>query len=165
MRVEKDMTINAPVDKVYAMWTDWENFPSFMRHVESVTSTGDKTLRWKARIGPVEKEWDAQIQGLVPNRSITWRSTTGAENAGAVTLSQRGNITEMHVVISYDPTWFEALGDAVTRTLARDVEEDLSRFKRLAEGKDPEKASTDAGPHLGEHGTGDHSSATYHNPR
>ena len=161
MRVEKDLTINAPVDRVYAMWTDWDNFPSFMNHVESVTRSGDKTLHWKAKIGPFAKEWDAEIQAMVPNRTVTWHSTEGAENAGAVTLSERGNITEMHVVISYDPMWFEALGDAVTRTLSRDVEEDLARFKRLAEGKDPEKAGKDAGPHMGEHGTGNTTSATY----
>ena len=45
----------------------------------------------------------------------------GAENAGAVTLSERGNITEMRVVIDYDPTWLEAAGDAVTGTLSRSV--------------------------------------------
>jgi uncharacterized membrane protein len=164
MRVEKDVTINAPIDRVYAMWTDWENFPSFMKHVESVRSTGDKKLHWKAKIGPIEKEWDAQVVGLVPNRSVTWHSITGAENAGAVTLSERGHITEMHVVISYDPNWFETLGDAITGTLSRNVEEDLERFKRLAEGNDPEKADAQGGPHMGEHGTGDSRSVTYDRP-
>lgn len=162
MRIEKDITVNAPIDRVYAMWTDWENFPSFMKHVESVQRLDDKKLHWKAQIGPFVKEWDAEIQGLSPNRSVTWRSTSGADNAGAVTLAQRGNITEMHIVISYDPNWFEALGDAITKTLSRDVEEDLERFKRLAEGRDPNQASTSSGgPHLGEHGTGDHTSVTY----
>jgi uncharacterized membrane protein len=164
MRVEKDITINAPVDKVYALWTNWEQFPTFMKQVESVERTGDKKLRWKAKIGPVTKEWEAEIQGLSPNKSITWRATSGADNAGAVTLSERGNITEAHVVISYDPTWFEALGDAVTKTMSRNLEEDLERFKRLAEGRDPEQAESDGGPHLGEHGTGDHNSVTYHRP-
>jgi uncharacterized membrane protein len=152
MRVEKDITVNAPVDRVYALWTDFENFPAFMKHVESVRRVGDNILHWKAKIGPVEKEWDAEIKGMVPNRSVTWHSTTGARNAGAVTLSQRGNITEVHVVIEYDPTWFEALGDAITRSMSRSVEEDLERFKRLAEGTDPQLADREAGPHKGQHG-------------
>ena len=152
MRVEKDVTVNAPIDRVYAMWTDFENFPSFMEHVDSVTRTGEHDLHWKAKLGPIEKEWDAEIKALVPNRSITWRSTTGAENAGAVTLSQRGNITEMHVVIQYEPTWLEALGDTITGTMSRSVEADLDRFKRLAEGHDPDKANGDAGPKKGQHG-------------
>jgi uncharacterized membrane protein len=153
MRVEKDITINAPVDRVYARWTDWENFPSFMEHVESVERVGDDKLHWKAKIGPITKEWDAEIRGLVPNRSVTWRSLSGAENAGAVTLSERGNLTEMHVVIQYDPTWIEAIGDAITGTLSRSVEEDLERFKRLAEGHDPAKANSDGGPERGQHGS------------
>ncbi len=152
MRVEKDVTVNAPIDKVYAMWTDFENFPSFMEHVESVTRNGEHELHWKAKLGPFEKEWDAEIKALVPNRSVTWHSTTGAENAGAVTLSERGHLTEIHVVIQYEPTWFEALGDAVTGTMSRSVEEDLERFKRLAEGHDPDKADGDTGPKKGQHG-------------
>ena len=153
MRVEKDITVNAPIDRVYAMWADFESFPSFMKHVESVTRTGEDTLHWKAKLGPIEKEWDAKVQAMVPNRSVTWRSVSGADNAGAVTLSERGNITQMHVVIEYDPTWFEAIGDTITQTTSRNVEEDLERFKRLAEGHDPDKADGDAGPHLGEPGS------------
>ena len=106
-----------------------------------------------ARFGPVVKEWDAEIRGLVPNRSVTWQSTSGADNAGAVTLSERGNITEMHVVIQYNPTWFEAITDTITSAVSHGVEQDLERFKRLAEGKDPEKAGTSSKPHMGEHGS------------
>jgi uncharacterized membrane protein len=152
MRVEKDLTVNAPVDKVYGMWTDFENFPSFMEHVQSVKKTGDDSLHWVAKIGPVEKEWDAEIQGLVKNRTVTWRSTSGAENAGAVTLSERGHLTEMHVVIQYEPTWLEAIGDAVTGTLERSVEQDLERFKRIAEGRDPNLSDGEVSTHKGEHG-------------
>jgi uncharacterized membrane protein len=164
MRIEKDITVNAPVDKVYSIWTDFENFPSFMNHVESVTQTGDKTYRWRAQMGPITKEWDAEVQGLSPNKSVTWRSVSGADNAGAVTMSERGNITELHVVIEYDPSWFEALGDAVTRTTSRSVEEDLERFKRLAEGTDPDKADKSADAAMGQHGTGSNDSATYSRP-
>jgi uncharacterized membrane protein len=153
MRVEKDITVNAPIERVYELWTDFENFPRFMNNVESVTRTGEKTLHWRAKIGPVEKEWEAEIQGLVPNRTVTWHSTSGAGNAGAVMLAERGNITEMHVVIEYEPTWLEAAADAITGTLSREVEEDLARFKRLAEGTDPDKAGTDAGPHMGQSGS------------
>ena len=121
MRVEKDIVVSAPVERVYQLWTDFENFPTFMEHVQSVKKTGDRDLHWVAKIGPVEKEWDAEIQGLVPNRTVTWRSKSGAENAGAVTLSQRGHLTEMHVVIEYEPTWLEAIGDAVSGSLERSL--------------------------------------------
>ena len=152
MRIEKDITVNAPIELVYKMWTDFENFPSFMENVDSVVKTGEDTLHLKAKLGPITKEWDAKIQGLVPNRTVTWRSTSGAENAGAVTLSERGHVTEVHVVIEYDPTWLEAIGDVLTQTTSRSVEEDLERFNRLADGTDPEKADSAGSPSAGEHG-------------
>ncbi|HST03957.1 MAG TPA: SRPBCC family protein [Chloroflexia bacterium] len=152
MRIEKDITVNAPISKVYTLWTDFVNFPRFMENVESVTATGADTYHWKAKIGPVAKEWDAEVKGLVPNRSVTWHSISGAENAGAVTLSERGNITEMHVVIEYDPSWLEAAGNILTGTLSRSVEQDLERFKRLAEGQDPSLAEGGTGPSAGQHG-------------
>ncbi|MEO8288161.1 MAG: SRPBCC family protein [Chloroflexota bacterium] len=152
MRVEKDITVNAPVDRVYKMWTDFENFPSFMDHVISVKKTGDDQLHWVAKIGPITKEWDAEVRGLVENRTVTWRSKSGAENAGAVTLAERGNLTEMHVVIEYEPTWLETIGDAITGALEKSVEDDLEHFKRLAEGRDPSRADGDTSPSMGESG-------------
>jgi uncharacterized membrane protein len=153
MRVEKDVTVNAPIERVYQMWTDFENFPKFMENVDSVVKTGDDAYHWKAKIGPVEKEWDAEVRGLVENRTVTWCSTSGAENAGAVTLSQRGNLTQMHVVIEYEPTFLEAIGDTIMGTLKHSVEEDLERFKRLAEGLDPERADVDSDPSEGQAGS------------
>jgi uncharacterized protein YndB with AHSA1/START domain len=138
MRVEKDMVVNAPVARVYELWTDFENFPRFMAHVDEVRRTGDNRLHWKAKVGPLTVEWDAEIKALVPNRTVTWNSTSGADNAGAVTLAEKGNITEMHVVIEYSANLFERVAEAVTREMQRSVEQDLERFRALAEGRDVE---------------------------
>ncbi|MEO5950938.1 MAG: SRPBCC family protein [Chloroflexia bacterium] len=153
MRVEKDVTVNAPIERVYGMWIDFENFPKFMEHVDSVVKTGEGQYHWKAKIGPFEKEWDADVKGLVENRTVTWCSTSGAENAGAVMLAQRGNVTQMHVVIEYEPTWLEAIGDTIMGTLTHSVEEDLERFKRMAEGHDPDLADVDSDPSEGQAGS------------
>src|SRR3954471_3283502 len=142
MRVEKELAVNAPVDRVYALWTDFENFPRFMNHVDSVRGTGDQTYHWKARFGPRAVEWDAKVVGMVPNRSVTWRSTSGAENAGAVNLAAQGNVTLMQVVIEYHANWFEGLVATVSGEMSRAVEADLDRFKRLAEGQDGAAGAT-----------------------
>ncbi|HMA33886.1 MAG TPA: SRPBCC family protein, partial [Chloroflexia bacterium] len=138
MRVAKELVVNAPVSKVYGLWTDFENFPRFMSHVDSVASTGADNYHWKAHFGPRAVEWDARVVGLVPDRSVTWRSTSGAENAGAVNLAAQGNVTLMQVVIEYHPSWFEGLLDTITQEMSRSVEADLEKFKRLAEGVDGE---------------------------
>src|SRR5436305_3618515 len=144
MRVEKDIVVNAPVARVYELWTDFENFPRFMNHVEAVQRTGDKSLHWKAKLGPRTVEWDADIRAMVPNRTVTWHSTTGADNAGAVTLAEKGHITEMHVVIEYAPSLLESIAELVTHELSRSVEDDLERFKTLAE-RGPEAAQEGRG--------------------
>ena len=74
MRVEKDIVVSAPVERVYQLWTDFENFPRFMEHVDEVRRIGEDTYHWKAKIGPLTQEWDAEVRGLVPNRTVTWRS-------------------------------------------------------------------------------------------
>jgi uncharacterized protein YndB with AHSA1/START domain len=138
MRVEKDLVVNAPVARVYELWTDFEHFPRFMAHIEEVRRTGDNLLHWKAKLGPVPVEWDAEIKALVPNRTVTWHSTEGAENAGAVTLAEKGHITEMHVVIEYSTNLLGTVAEMITGELRRSVEQDLERFRALAEGRDVE---------------------------
>ncbi len=155
MRVEKDIVVSAPVARVYELWTDFENFPRFMHHVEEVSRTGDKLLHWKAKLGPLTLEWDAEIKALVPNRTVTWHSTSGADNAGAITLAEKGHITEMHVVIEYSPNLFERLADMVTGEMQRSVEQDLERFRALAEGRD-----VDAANHSDSSGVGSKIAAT-----
>src|SRR5690349_15974262 len=145
MRVEKELVVNAPVSTVYALWTDFENFPRFMSHVESVTKVSDDTYHWKAKVGLRDREWDAKVVGLVPNRSVTWRSTEGEQNAGAVNLAAQGNVTLMQVVIEYHPNWFEGVLDTVTGEMSRSVEADLEKFKRLAEGTEGDAAQVQTG--------------------
>jgi hypothetical protein len=54
------ITVNRPASEVYAFWHDFKNLPSFMRHLESVNTTGGKQTHWVAS-GPAGSrvEWDA----------------------------------------------------------------------------------------------------------
>ncbi len=133
-RVEKSVRVNAPVDQVYQMWTDFERFPRFMSNVEQVTRTGDST-HWKAKIFGTTQEWDARITETTPNQRVAWQSTSGSTNNGIVALVDAGNSTEVLLTIDYDPP-ASIVGDAVdalTNTMAKNVEEDLNNFKQLVE--------------------------------
>ena len=61
-KIVSAVTINRPVEEVYQFWSDFERWPQFMRHIESVQRTGPKTSHWKAR-GPlgVTVEWNSEI--------------------------------------------------------------------------------------------------------
>jgi uncharacterized membrane protein len=141
VRVEKVVTIERPVEEVYAYWRELENLPSFMRHLKSVSVIDDLHSHWAATtLGGKMVEWDAEIIEQRENEMISWRSTPGADvdNAGSVWFTPlSGNIaTVVRVALKYVPPKGKA-ADAVASLFGRDVdseiEEDLERLKSLLE--------------------------------
>ncbi|HEY8489907.1 MAG TPA: SRPBCC family protein [Dehalococcoidia bacterium] len=137
-RVEKSIEVQAPVEAVYRVWSNFESFPEFMENVQEVRMTGGGSSHWKVK-GPVgtNVEWDAMTTESVPNQRISWQSTGGeVETYGSVTFSQVApDVTRLNVIMEYKPP-AGAAGEAVARIFSdpeRQVEEDLQRFKALVE--------------------------------
>src|SRR5690606_10109619 len=62
VRVERSLTVNRPVGEVYGFWRDFENLPSFMKHLESVRVIDDRRSHWVAKApAGMNVEWDAEI--------------------------------------------------------------------------------------------------------
>ena len=140
-RIEKSVRVHAPADQVYQFWRNFENFPRFMEHVESVqVMDADKRLsHWKLK-GPLgmDVEYDAELAKDEPNKMIGWNSTRGSiETTGAVTFADVGNgTTEVHVTMQYYDPPAGAVGEAVSRLFQNPekmLEEDLHRFKDMME--------------------------------
>jgi uncharacterized membrane protein len=141
IRTKKSITVGRPVEEVYAFWRDFENFPRFMRHLESVSVLDERRSRWVAK-APAGKsvEWDAEMTEDVPNERISWRSLDGSEiyNAGTVHFQRapgdRG--TEVRVEFEYDPP-FGKLGSKVASLFREEpgqqVRDDLRHFKQVME--------------------------------
>ena len=83
-RFEESITVDVPVRQAYDQWTQFEEFPTFMDGVERVVQLDDKHLRWTAKVAGQRKDWLAEITDQTPDTRIAWKSTSGAENAGAV---------------------------------------------------------------------------------
>ncbi len=143
-RAEKSIRVNAPAQKVYQFWRNFENFPQFMEHVEEVhkLDADGKRTHWKLK-GPLgtSVEYDAEVTQDVENASIGWNSTPGSgsmQTSGTVTFTEVDDYTEVHVVMQwYDPPG-GAVGEAASRLLQspeKMLEEDLQRFKDIAEGR------------------------------
>jgi uncharacterized membrane protein len=138
--VTKSIVVNAPVEQVFAFWRNFENFPRFMKNIESISVVGPDTTHWKAR-GPLgtSVEWDAKTISVQENHKIAWQSTEGnIETHGAVTFGSEGAGTKVTVGIEYQPAG-GALGEAVARMFSNPetmLEEDLNRFKQVAESGD-----------------------------
>jgi uncharacterized membrane protein len=140
-RFEETLTINDTAENLYNFWHQFENLPSFMAHLKSVTKTGENRWHWVAR-GPAgtSVEWEAEIVAHRPNDFISWRSIDGSEveNAGTVRFERAhgGRGTVLRVELEY-----AAPGGALGATVAKlfgeapekQVAVDLRRFKQLME--------------------------------
>jgi uncharacterized membrane protein len=144
----KTLHIDAPREKVFAFWSNFENFPKFMRNVRSVHENADGSWHWEVA-GPLgaRVQWDAQVTRLVPNELIAWSTLPGAQvrHAGRVRFQDEAGGTRLQVDMGYNPAG-GALGHAVASLFGADpkseMDEDLMRLKSYFEtGKAPRDAA------------------------
>jgi uncharacterized membrane protein len=138
-KISKSIEVDVPVSTAYNQWTQFETFPQFMEGIEEVRQLDDNSLEWKAEIAGVERSWTAEIVDQKPDRRVSWRSTSGAQNDGAVTFEPLGdNRTRVTVELDVEPEGvIENLGDALG-ILDRRVQGDLERFKEFIESRGQE---------------------------
>jgi uncharacterized membrane protein len=152
IKVEKTVTINKSADELYRFWHDFENLPTFMKHLKNVKVSDNKRSHWIAN-APLGSsvEWDADILEDRENEFISWASVEGADvdNSGFVRFSKApGNRgTEVKVVIEYNPPG-GVLASAIAKLFGEEPEQqigdDLRRFKMLMEAG--EIATTEGQP-------------------
>jgi len=147
--VERSITIETPVERVYEFWSDVENFPRFMSHVREVRRLGPDRSRWVVA-GPAGApvEWEAVVTQRAPNEAISWRTVEGSlvDHRGTVRFRPAGpNATRLEVHMTYHP-----VGGAAGRTLAalfgRDpesvIDADLARVASQLRGPRPAMGET-----------------------
>jgi uncharacterized membrane protein len=157
IHVKRAITIGRPRQEVYAFWHDFQNLPRFMKHLESVTVTGNGRTHWKAKApAGASVEWDAEATADQPNELIAWRSVANSDvsNAGVVRFTDapgdRG--TEVHVDLRYDPPG-GTLGALFAKIFGEEpsiqIADDLRRFKQVMEIGEPmlSDATVTDGPH------------------
>lgn len=142
LRVEKTVSIqNKSPEELYQFWHNFENLPTFMKHLKSVTTIDANRTHWVAN-APLGNtvEWDADIITDRENQLISWASVPGADvdNSGFVRFQPGppGRGTEVKVVIEYSLP-----GGVLTAALAKvfgenpeqQIGDDLRRFKMLME--------------------------------
>jgi uncharacterized membrane protein len=141
VNVQEAVTINRPADELYRFWRSFEQLPSFMHHLVSVTQLDQCRSHWvaKAPAGSTV-EWNAEIINEIPGELIGWRTLDGSEvvSAGSVCFKPApgGRGTEVRVRLQYDPPGGK-LGSTIAWMFGEEpsqtIREDLRRFKRLME--------------------------------
>jgi len=152
VNVHKTINVSAPVERVFAFWRDYQNFPLFMTHVREVRPTDEHRSRWIVA-GPagVPIEWVSEVTAVVPNERIEWRSERGSpvRHSGVVRFATNGNGgTRVDIQLCYIPL-AGAIGHAVAKAFGADpkseMDADLMRMKTMIEtGHRPHDAARPA---------------------
>jgi uncharacterized membrane protein len=147
--IHKTINIDAPVEKVYEVWNQHENFPHFMSRVLEVKNLGDGRYHWKVA-GPagIPVEWEAAITKQIPNQMLAWESVAGSavEQKGVVRFQPNENGgARVEVKMSYLPP-AGAAGHVVAKLFGVDpkseMTSDLLRMKTFIEtGHQPHDAA------------------------
>lgn len=139
--VQKTITIDAPVDEVFAFWSQYSNFPRFFSRVLDVRPSAREGQSHWTVAGPagIPVEFDTEVSSLVPNERLGWRTIEGSPvaHAGLVRFEPAGDgRTRVHVRMSYNPPggW---IGHGVAAAFGVDpkssLDADLVRMKTSLE--------------------------------
>ena len=128
----EELDLPVPRSVAYEVWTQFEEFPNFMKKVESVEQKEDETVEWKAKIFWSHRSWTSEIIDQVPNERIVWRSKGEKGHVdGAVTFHElTPDLTRMLVNLEYYPQGlFERTGN-LWRAQGRRARLELKYFRR-----------------------------------
>jgi uncharacterized membrane protein len=132
--ISEDQDIGLPLRTTYDLWTQFADFPSFMKKVESVEQADDAKTNWKAQVLWSHRTWEATIVEQVPDSHIVWRSKGPKGHVdGAVTFTELGpNLTRVMLVLEYHPQGlFERTGN-LWRAQGRRARLEFQHFRRHA---------------------------------
>ena len=140
--IEKFIEIEASVGRVFELVSDFENFPRWMSNIKSVERLDRYSTLWTAATAfGTDVEWEAVTTQFEPDERLVWHSVRGDLDAAVeIVLSEtnRGT-TLMRVLLDYDfPVGISRAEAARVASIfgdnpRRQLEDDLQRFKRIAE--------------------------------
>ncbi|MET7427051.1 SRPBCC family protein [Dactylosporangium sp. NPDC005555] len=130
--IEETLDVGVPVRVAYNQWTQYEDFPSFMKKVENVDRPSDEKTNWKAQVFWSHRTWEATTIQQVPDQNIVWRSKGPKGHVdGAVTFHEMlPNMTRIMLVMEYHPQGlFERTGN-LWRAQGRRARLEFKHFRR-----------------------------------
>jgi uncharacterized membrane protein len=133
VNIIEDIHVGVPVDVAYNQWTQFQEFASFMKGVDSVDQTDDIESNWRVKVFKSRRNWKASITEQIPDRRIAWTSE-GAKGTtkGVVTFHPLADdLTQVLLVLEYYPQGlFEKTGN-IWRAGGRRARLDLKHFRRF----------------------------------
>jgi len=129
----EDISVGVPVEVAYNQWTQFQEFASFTKGVESVEQTDEVSSNWKFKVAKSRRNMKASVTEQIPDRRIAW-TTEGAKGTikGVVTFHPLADdLTQVLLVMEYYPAGlFEKTGN-IWRAQGRRARLDLKHFRRF----------------------------------
>lgn len=130
--------INAPVERVWEVWSDFEAMPRWMRWIQSVVPLEDPAItEWTLEAQGFRFQWRARITQRIDRQQLHWESVGGLPTRGAVRfypLSTR--TTAVKLTVSYElPAVLAPLMEPTIMggIVTRELQANLDRFRDLVE--------------------------------
>ena len=134
MPMQQAVDVAVPISTAYNLWTEFEEWPSFMHRVDSAQQLDDSTVSISTKVWGITKEFEAEIVEQRPDERIEWKVSEGLAHSGVVTFHKLApRLTRIEVTLDMEPEGIvEKMGRGM-RFAKRAVRGDLHRFKAHAE--------------------------------
>jgi uncharacterized membrane protein len=139
-QITESIDVDVPVSTAYNQWTQFEEFPRFLEHVDSITQQDDTHTHWRVSVGGQVREFDAEITEQHPDERVAWNSTGGeVDHGGVVTFHKLSDAqTRVTVQLDWQPKGLLEKVGAATGVGTHLVKDELQHFKQYIEKRGTE---------------------------
>ncbi|RMF21456.1 MAG: hypothetical protein D6756_12450, partial [Cyanobacteria bacterium J083] len=95
--------LDVPIDLVWALWSDLEKMPNWMKWIDSVKilEENPELSHWTLASGAFKFTWLSRIVNLIEHQIIQWEGVDGLPNKGAVRFYDRHGSSIVKLSIAY----------------------------------------------------------------
>jgi uncharacterized membrane protein len=140
MPMQQAIDVAVPLRAAYNLWTEFEEWPSFMHRVDSAQQLDDSTVSFSTKVWGITKEFEAEIVEQRPDERIEWKVNEGIAHSGVITFHKLApRLTRIEVTLDMKPDGIVEKAGRGMRFAKRAARGDLHRFKAYAEMEEERK--------------------------